>query len=88
MLEQRLGRSVELLAYPYGTAHTVSQRDERLAAESGYRAAFLDMTGALEQGIEIMSLPRRKVLGTDSMFVVGASLDSRMDSWRVIERRG
>jgi len=86
-LEQRLGRRIDTLAYPYGTAHTVSRRDELLAAEVGYRAAFMDMTGRLRRHMEPTSLPRSKVLGSDSMFVVRATLEGRLDTWRFVEER-
>ena len=86
-LEQRCGCAVTLLAYPYGTRRTVSPRDHRLAAAAGYEAAFLDMTGALVPGGDLMALPRNKVLRTDSLAVVRASITGRMDPWRVIERR-
>jgi peptidoglycan/xylan/chitin deacetylase (PgdA/CDA1 family) len=87
-LEQRLQRRVDLLAYPYGTTHTVSPRDHLLAAEAGYRAAFLDMTGRLSRECDVMALPRSKVLGIDSSFVARASVAGRLDRWRLIEARG
>lgn len=87
ILEQRLGRAVTLLAYPYGTAHTVSTRDQHLAAEAGYEAAFMDMTGPLSTSCDLMALPRTKVLGTDRSFVVKASLAGAMDLWGLVERR-
>ncbi len=86
-LEQQLGGAVRLLAYPYGTAHTVSIRDQRLAAQAGYRAAFMDMTAPITRGSDPLSLPRSKVLGTDSFPVVRASLRGEMDLWRLIESR-
>ena len=87
VLEDRLGRPVTLLAYPYGTAHTVSTRDQHLAAEAGYEAAFMDMTGPLSTSCDLMALPRTKVLGTDRRLVVEASLDGAMDLWSLVERR-
>ncbi|AUX46583.1 uncharacterized protein SOCE26_080890 [Sorangium cellulosum] len=86
-LAERCEREVTLLAYPYGTRRTVSPRDRRLAAEAGYEAAFLDMTGPLLPGIDLMALPRNKALGTDSMTVVRASVSGRMDPWRLVESR-
>jgi peptidoglycan/xylan/chitin deacetylase (PgdA/CDA1 family) len=86
-LEQGLGREVRLLAYPFGTRRTVSPRDQGLAQEAGYEAAFLDMTGSLRRGQDPFALPRSKVLGCDSMSVVRASLSGRLDLWRLIESR-
>lgn len=86
-LEDFLGVAVDLLAYPYGTAHTVSVRDQRLAAQCGYRAAFLDMTGPVRPGVDVMGLPRNKVLRGDSLAVLRASLRGELDVWRLIESR-
>lgn len=86
-LQQRLSMTVDLLAYPYGTPRTVSPRDQRLAAQAGYRAAFLDMIGPLYVGGDRLTLPRAKVLRTDSLFVVAASLRGQMDLWRLMEAR-
>jgi peptidoglycan/xylan/chitin deacetylase (PgdA/CDA1 family) len=84
-LEQQCGSKITLLAYPYGTRRTVSPREQRLAAAAGYEAAFLDMTGALVPGGDLMALPRNKVLGTDSLAVVAASVRGHLDGWRLIE---
>lgn len=90
-LEQRLGRTVELLAYPYGTESTVSARDRQLAEEVGYRAAFMDTTGVMARRsadpTSTWNLPRSKVLGTDLPVTVHASLRGGMDAWRFVERR-
>ena len=86
-LEEVTGLPVRHLAYPYGTRRTVSPRDQALAREAGYEAAFLDMTGPIRRGADLWALPRSKVLGVDSLAVVRASLGGRMDLWRVIEAR-
>lgn len=86
LLEAGLGAPVDLLAYPYGTASTVSARDQRLAAEAGYRAAFMDMTGPLRRSDPRWALSRTKVLGTDSLPVVRAAARGDLDVWRHIER--
>jgi peptidoglycan/xylan/chitin deacetylase (PgdA/CDA1 family) len=79
--------AVTLLAYPYGTRRTVSPRDQTLAQAAGYEAAFLDMTAPLLPSSPLYALPRNKVLGTDSLAIVRASVQGRMDLWRLIEAR-
>lgn len=86
-LEEACGSAVTLLAYPYGTRRTVSQRDHGLARAAGYEAAFLDMTAPLRQGADPFALPRNKILHTDSLAIVGASVAGKMDIWRLIEAR-
>ena len=79
--------AVTLLAYPYGTRRTVSPRDYALAQAAGYEAAFLDMTAPLTPSSPPFALPRNKILRTDSLAVVRASVEGRMDLWRLIEAR-
>lgn len=87
-LEQALGVAVDLLAYPYGTHQTVSPRDQRLAAEAGYRAAFMNMIAPLRAGdTDLMAVPRCKVLRGDSLWVLRGSLRGAMDLWRRVEAR-
>lgn len=45
ILEDRLGRPVEALAYPYGWPGTFDERTRSLAAEAGYRVAFASFEG-------------------------------------------
>ena len=84
-LEQELQQPVTLLAYPYGTPGTVSDRDRRLAEEAGYTAGFMAVTGEMSRDSDLWALPRAKVLGTDSTLVVEQSLTGGMDIWRHIE---
>ena len=44
-LESRIGRPVDLLAYPYGWPGTFDARTKHLAREAGYRAAFSSLEG-------------------------------------------
>lgn len=87
ILEDACGAAVTLLAYPYGTRRTVSRREHVLARAAGYEAAFLDMTGPLLPSCDRFALPRNKILRTDSLAVVRASVAGRMDVWRLIEER-
>ena len=87
MLEDACGVAITLLAYPYGTRRTVSPREYELARAAGYEAAFLDMTAPLVRGSNPFALPRNKILHTDSLAVVKASVAGKMDVWRLIEAR-
>ena len=86
-LEQQLGRAVEMLAYPYGTKRAVSGRERQMAREVGYAAAFIDATAHVSKASDLFALPRNKVLHTDSLAVVKASLAGRMDAWQWVENR-
>ena len=45
ILEDRLGREVQALAYPYGWPGTYTAETRALAARAGYRAAFASLEG-------------------------------------------
>jgi N-acetylglucosaminyldiphosphoundecaprenol N-acetyl-beta-D-mannosaminyltransferase len=85
-LEEMIGRPVTLMAYPYGTPGTVSIREHALAAEAGYQAAFIAVTGVVRRDNNRFALPRSKLLGTDSPATFQAILDGALDSWSIVER--
>jgi peptidoglycan/xylan/chitin deacetylase (PgdA/CDA1 family) len=65
-IEDRLGTSVRLFAYPFGDEGPDSARSARLLRRSGYRAAFLYGGGAVDvAGADALRLPRL-ALGPDS----------------------
>jgi peptidoglycan/xylan/chitin deacetylase (PgdA/CDA1 family) len=51
ILETRLGREVNALAYPYGWPGTYTAQTKALAASAGYRVAFASREGANRPGI-------------------------------------
>ena len=57
-LEELTGTGVDLLAYPFGKEADVSAETRRLAAEAGYRAAFLSTPRALVPTSDLFGLPR------------------------------
>jgi peptidoglycan/xylan/chitin deacetylase (PgdA/CDA1 family) len=64
LLEDRLGRQVRHLAYPFGSVST-GVRD--LAAEAGYVAACTTEHGFAAEGNDRLLLPRVPVYGHDSL---------------------
>ena len=50
ILEDRLGRAIEALAYPYGWPGTYTAETRALAARAGYRAAFASLEGINRPG--------------------------------------
>ena len=64
VLEDRLGREVRHLAYPFGS---VSPGVRALAAEAGYVAACTTEKGLATEGDHRLSLPRVPVYGHDSL---------------------
>jgi peptidoglycan/xylan/chitin deacetylase (PgdA/CDA1 family) len=61
-LEARLGVTVDLLAWPYGICDAFL---ERLAAKTGYIAAFTIHPGPVSPGDDLLALPRNIVSDAD-----------------------
>jgi len=83
-LESCIGQAVWALAYPFGNAVTVGDRERDLAREAGYECAFMNVPGTLRQDCAF-SIPRVHVtsgmsLGTFEAHVCGfhESLRRRM----------
>ena len=60
-LEKLTGRPVDLFAYPFGKPGDVGPETPRLAAEAGYRAAFLSQAGRIVPSSPRYLLPRLSV---------------------------
>jgi len=61
VLEKALGQTVWAFAYPFGDAATVTGRDLRLAAQAGFRCAFMNVGGGFGAKIH-----RSKISGAKS----------------------
>jgi peptidoglycan/xylan/chitin deacetylase (PgdA/CDA1 family) len=57
-LEERLGRPVNLFAYPFGALEHFDGITERLVEDSGYKAAFTTLRGINEAGGNPWALKR------------------------------
>jgi peptidoglycan/xylan/chitin deacetylase (PgdA/CDA1 family) len=67
ILRERLGVPIDFLAYPFGGAGEVSEREHRLAQELGYECAVtVSRRNFRSRGENIYALPRIPVLGSDS----------------------
>jgi peptidoglycan/xylan/chitin deacetylase (PgdA/CDA1 family) len=68
-LEGELGAPVKLLAYPYGSPETFDAETRRLAAASGYQAAFSYYGGANRAGaVEPFDVRRVSVVRSRAIF--------------------
>jgi exopolysaccharide biosynthesis WecB/TagA/CpsF family protein len=87
-LEDMIGREVRYIAYPFGTPAKVSPANRKMAANAGYKAGFMAVTGIALPNKDIYSIPRSKVLGTDGFFTFLGILDGCLDNWAFVEKRG
>jgi peptidoglycan/xylan/chitin deacetylase (PgdA/CDA1 family) len=76
-LENRLGRVVQALSYPSGL---FGQREERLAAEAGYRIAVSCEPGVNDRLTDHFALRRRQVDPRDSLLDFRAKLGGGHDT--------
>lgn len=66
IIEERIGRPAEHLAYPFGNAHSAGPREFEIARECGFRTAVTTRPGVVfpEHVQHLTALPRVSVQGT------------------------
>lgn len=69
IIEQKIGRSVDFLAYPYGTLKQANGREFEIARGIGFQAALTTNPGPLykRHANDLFALPRFTVDGRDGM---------------------
>jgi peptidoglycan/xylan/chitin deacetylase (PgdA/CDA1 family) len=72
VLQTRLGKPVDLLAWPFGI---VDPELEAAAKQAGYTAAFAYVGGPAEPGADVLALPRVPVVDSDRGDRFGALLN-------------
>jgi peptidoglycan/xylan/chitin deacetylase (PgdA/CDA1 family) len=77
-LEQSLGRSIRVFAYPYGR---LNETTSALVARAGFEAACCSRSGVIDPATPDHALPRVEVRGTDSMLTFALAV------WRGHARR-
>jgi hypothetical protein len=58
-----LDRVIWALAYPFGDAGSITQREQEMAERAGFKCAFLNFGGGLGAGNPPFALPRVHVTG-------------------------
>ena len=76
-LEERLGRSVSVFSYPAGL---FSDRERRLVAQAGYRAAVSCEPGVNRRDTDLFAIRRRQIDGRDSLLDFRAKIAGAHDS--------
>jgi len=86
VLEQRLGRRVTSLAYPFGTRADFNNTTANILAETGYTTAFTSQHGAIARLDDPLTLPRIKVEGGEGRRMFRLLCQGAMDGWRFVDR--
>lgn len=84
-LAERLGLSVDVFAYPFGTRGDYNDMTERILGETGYTTLFTSQHGAIRPGMSLRSLPRIKVEGGEDVAVFAAICRGGLDAWRFVD---
>ncbi len=87
VLEKALAQAVWAFGYPFGNAATVTGRDLRLAAQAGFRCAFMNVGGGFgpkinPSKIDRFALPRVHVTADMSLFEFEAHISGFYRSLR------
>lgn len=85
MLSRELGREVKVFAYPFGTCGDFNAHTERVLREAGYQIAFNSVHGAITRGMDLISLPRIKIEGGESLRMFSLASRGAMDAWRLVD---
>jgi len=84
-IEDRLGRSVTSMAYPYGTRRDFNQVVKELVQKAGYQAACTSMNGVNQSHVDRYELKRTKIEQGDRT-IFSKILLGRLDGWALIDR--
>jgi peptidoglycan/xylan/chitin deacetylase (PgdA/CDA1 family) len=84
-IEDRLGRSVASMAYPYGTRRDFNESVKRLVQKAGYQAACTSLNGVNRSQANRYELRRTKIEQGDQE-VFFEILLGRLDGWALIDR--
>ena len=85
ILSHELGREIAAFAYPFGTRSDFNEFTESCIRDAGYAIAFHSMHGAIRRGENILSLPRVKVEGGESLFQFRLVGRGGTDLWRAVD---
>jgi len=85
-LSRELGRDVAVFAYPFGTRSDFNEATEKALRDAGYRIAFNSVHGAILKGMDLVSLPRIKIEGGESLRMFSLASRGAMDAWRVVDQ--
>jgi peptidoglycan/xylan/chitin deacetylase (PgdA/CDA1 family) len=84
-LSRELGRDVTVFAYPFGTRSDFNDTTDRLLREAGYKVAFKSVHGTIQSGMNLVSLPRIKIEGGESLRMFSLASRGAMDAWRLVD---
>jgi len=87
MLEDRLAIPIRAYAYPFGMLRDFSSATDDALRRAGYKVAFNSMHGCITHSHSLVSLPRVKVEGGESLKMFKSICDGAMDPWRRIDER-
>lgn len=85
-IQDRLGMTPQLFAYPHGSYGTFDGRTRQILSEEGFRAACTTVWGRNRCGDDAFTLKRIRVSWCDSVGEMRKSLEGGYDWYRIIQR--
>jgi peptidoglycan/xylan/chitin deacetylase (PgdA/CDA1 family) len=85
ILENMIGSTINLFAYPYGTRHAFSASTRDALASAGYDLAFTSQHGGVMTDTDRLSLPRVKIESGDPFWVFRRACSGSLDRWRYVD---
>jgi len=85
-IEDRLGRAVDSIAYPFGTRADADADVAAIVRDCGYRCAFTSQHGPVTPDADLFLLPRVKVEGGEPPWMFEGICRGGLDAWRWVDR--
>ena len=86
LIERRLGRTIDAVAYPYGTHRDVDAGVLAEARSAGYTHACMAVNGTVGAGTDPFAIPRTKIEFGDDMATFRRALDGALDVFTLLDR--
>lgn len=84
-IAQRLGRRIDLLAYPFGQPHDYTRETEAAVRKAGYRYAFTTLQRTLDDNDRPFALPRITIDAGDTMEDFVAKIEGRRNFMALVD---
>jgi peptidoglycan/xylan/chitin deacetylase (PgdA/CDA1 family) len=86
VIERRLGRKVDAVAYPYGTHRDVDAAVLGEARAAGYTHGCMAVNGTVGRETDPFAMPRTKIEYGDDMGVFRSALEGSLDVFTILDR--
>lgn len=86
ILESKLGRRVDLFAYPFGSYDSFDKDTMEIVKRAGYRAAFTNVIGSVNMASDPFRLNRTRISWTDDIYEFRKEIIGSYDWYKIWQR--